>query len=178
MISDVLALSNILQQLESTLLIEYADDKSANNLTTEAIKRIENNYVIKISASIYELQTANALTGAAAESIINGVVECLKSLTLYTTVTMFQRSIPISMSSVNYLGMSRADLLTALRYLQDEKLYESRLKVIPSLKQNVSNIETNTIKRLFIILFVLDALGMPDGVACVAQLLYLICIVV
>lgn len=172
MISDFLSIDQILLSFESVLKIEY-DERETHKILSGAIHRLENAYNVTIETDLYSLQAKNALVSDNLNILLAQICECLKSMALYTCVSMFNRSIGISLADVNYLGLSSAELRTALKYLQDKNLYEQRATIIPALTSAVTNIDMCTIKRLFIILLLLEVLGVKEGVATIAQYLYL-----
>lgn len=172
MISDFLSIDKILLSFESTLKIEY-DERETHRIIENAISKLENAYTVTIDTDLYSLQSKNMLVADNLNTLLQQICECLKSMSLYTDITMLNRSIAISLADVNYLGFAKPQLITALKYLQDKVLYEKRDTIIPPITAAVTNIDMCTIKRLFIILLVLERLGVKEGVAVVARLLYL-----
>lgn len=169
---DFIGLDQILLSFESTLKIEY-NERETRRVIDSAITRIESAQGIKIDDDIYALQARNMLAADSINMLLSQIMECLKSLSLYIDISMFTRTIGISLADVNYLGFARAELKTAMQYLQDKEHYEKRSTFIPPITAAVSNIDMCTIKRLFVILLVLEKLGVSVGVSVVARLLYL-----
>lgn len=172
MFKDTVSLDATLQQFETALKIEYKE-KDTEAIIKSAISSLELAYKVVFDKEIYSLQAENQLVGDSIALLINQIQEACKSLSLYTSVNMFNRSIGISLASVNYLGFAKNELMQGLRYLQDCDLYQQRAGIIGPITTALTNIDVNSIKRLCIILLVLERLGVSEGVAIVSQLLYL-----
>lgn len=172
MISDLISLDQILLSFESTLKVEY-DERETRKIIQSSITRLENAYKVSIDTDLYTLQSKNQLVAENLNMLLMQIAECLKSLSLYVDMSMFNRSICISLADVNDLGLGRDALVTTLKYLQDKYLYQKRDTAIPSLVAAVSNIDMCTVKRLFIIMLILERLGIMEGVSVIARFLYL-----
>ena len=172
MISDMLSMSSVLINLEQILKIEY-NEMSADRIILTAKNKLENAFQVKFNKSIYELQAENRLVADNLNVFLESVVDALKSMSLYIDNCMFNGKQPVDLADVNYLGFAKENLKVALRYLQNENTYNQREAIISPLKSAVGNIEPCTIKRLFIILLVLDDLGIYEGAAILAKILYL-----
>lgn len=172
MISDMMPLSSILINFEQVLKIEY-NEMSADRIIRSAKSKLENTFSVRFDKNIYELQAENRLVADTLNMFLEQVVDALRTMSLFTCNCMFNSNVPINLADVNYLGFSEAPLRTSLRYLQSAKTYVQREAIITPLRSAVGNIEPCDIKRLFIIMFMLDELGIYEGAAVVAQLLYL-----
>ena len=85
---------------------------------------------------------------------------------------MYHHSIPITLSSVKYLGLGKVALQTILRYFQNEDEYYLSKNTIPQLVLGLDGVDMCTVKKMFIILLVLDQLGITESVSVLAQYLY------
>lgn len=172
MIADLMSIDRILLSFESTLKIEY-DERDTHKIITSAINKLENAYKVHMDKDIYELQAQNMLVAENLNVLISQISDCLKELALYIDISMFNTSVGISLADVNYMGFGSPELLTALKYLQNKSLYDQRTTIIEPITAALSYIDMCTIKRLFIILLVLERLGVKEGVSVVARFLYL-----
>lgn len=172
MLSDQFSIDQILLSFESVLKIEY-NERETYRVIQGAITKLENAQGITIDADLYTLQARNVLASDNIDMLLSQIADCLKSMSFYTDLVMFNRSIGISLADVNYLGFARDELITSLQYLQDKVLYEKREVLIAPITQAVSNIDMCTIKRLFVIMLVLEHLGVKEGVSVLARFLYL-----
>ena len=85
---------------------------------------------------------------------------------------MFTKNPHFKLADVSYLGFTSETLTLALKYFTDKIQYEKRSTLIPSLIDGVNRLEVGTVKRLFVIMLVLEDLGISEAVAACAQLLY------
>lgn len=172
MIKESLNLPDILLGLENALKIEY-NEKDAEKIKFKSRQRLEAAFQVRIVGSIYETQATNRLVGDNLSLLLANVTENLKSLALLLSVAMFDRKLGMTVRDVNYLGFAKQDLQAALKYLQNEVLYESRTSFFPRLTQQVSYVEMSSIKRLLVIMIVMEDLGIKEGVSLISQYLYL-----
>lgn len=172
MISDFYTLQDILLGFENTLRIEYTENNS-DRILKEAKNRIENAYQIKLDKPIYDVQAQNALTADSITIFLEKLSMSVQSLAAYTNTVMFNKLNGISLADVNYLGFTAETLRAALKYLQDKNLYERRGSFIPAIRNAVNNIDMSQVKRLFVIMLLLEELGVKEAVSVVAQYLYI-----
>lgn len=169
---DKISLKDILLSFESVLKIEYKE-RDIEKIRKQAKAAIENTFMVKLGDDIYTTQASNRLIGDTLEVLMAQLTESLKNMALLLSITMFDRRSGETLRDVNYLGFAEAQLLTALQYLQDEVLYEKRSSFLPAMVRNSSNLEMGIMKRLLTVMFVLESLGVKEGVALIAQYLYL-----
>lgn len=174
MIDNMLSINNILVSLEGTLKLEASSDLKVSEIIDAAVQRLENTYAITLDRDVYAIQEENQLTADYIDSLLRDVKECLAQLSLYIEMKLFHKNLGLTLSDVNYLGYSKTQLLTALKYLQDKDEYKKHgAEVIQPLCNTLNNISMCNTKRMFIIMIMLDRLGITEGVAIMAQLLYL-----
>lgn len=173
MIADNLTLTHICTSFEGVLKLEYNDNMRTEECLDNAIKSLENAYAIKIDKDIYSLQAENSLVSQQLDQLLLSITECMKTTALYTTLAIFNHNIGISLADANYLGCARERLLTGLKYFQDKDLYPKRSQIVSTISEALNTIAINHVKRLFMILLILERLGVSEGVAIVAQLLWL-----
>lgn len=172
MIKDSLDLNTIVLGLENALKIEYKE-KDIEKIKQLSKQRIEAAYGTRIVGSIYETQISNRLIGDNLSTLMANVVEGLKQLALLFTVSLFDRNVGMTIADVNYLGYAKDNMLSALKFLQDEVLYESRDNFFPQITSSINHIEMSVIKRLLTVMVVMEDLGIKEGVSLIAQYLYL-----
>lgn len=174
MINDTIAFNNIITSLESTLCIEISGDTPVQEIVDDAIARLENTYSCTIDRDVFSIQAESQLLADSIGLFLKDVQQCLAMLSLYINLKMFHMDMGITLSDVNYLGYSKDQLCTALRYMMYKTEYERHHDDIISPFYNaLNNIAICSVKRMFIILLILDKLGISEGVAIVAQFLYL-----
>lgn len=173
MLIDAVSLKDILTSMEAVLEIEYSDI-SATETVDQALKRLESSYNIDIKGDIYSTMAANKLIADDVNRLLSKITQCLKDLSYYLLLISHNKSVPICLGDVNYLGVGRAALNTALQYLQDVDYCKAHGDdTIASLSKAVDQVQICYITRLCICMFVLYRLGITDGAGIVARLLYL-----
>lgn len=168
------SLNSILVSFEGVLKIEYAPDQRVQDTIDKAIQHLENTYGTTFSKDIYSLQSENQLTADNLDLLLQDIKSCLEQCAFFIQLKLFHKNVPFTLSDVNYLGYAKSNLLTALRYLQDDgqaKLHSH--EVIKPLYNTLDNISMCTPKRLFVVMLMMDRLGVTEGVALFAQLLYM-----
>lgn len=173
MFDDTISFNNILTSLESTLSIEMLGDMTVSEIIDAAVQRLENTYAFTLDRDVYTLQSESQLTADKIDALLKDVQQCLAMLSFYTNLKIFHTNMVITLSDVNYLGYAKEQLLTALKYLMYENEYRKHsTEIITPLYNTLNNIPMCSVKRMFIILLMLARLGISEGVAIMAQLLY------
>ena len=157
---------------ENTLRIEYTET-DVSRIIKVSKQKLENAYQCRLDQPVYTVQAQNELVSENLNVFLQELAECLKQLTALTSISMFTKKPPINLADVNYLGFTSETLTTALKYLQDRVCYEKRSTIVPALVGALNNVEMSQIKRLFIVMLVMEKLGIYEGVAACAQLLYI-----
>lgn len=171
MISNMLDLTQILVNFEVALRINYSI-QDVNKLVKNSRDNIESMLHLELTKDIYTLRNEVSVT-TEIDAFLARVLSCLKDMALYNEVCMFSRKYRDTLADVSYLGSDKTQTLKVLKYLQDEKLYETRDSFFNSIIRAVSYIPNNNIKRLLCIMIVLESIGIKEGVAIIAQYLYL-----
>lgn len=173
MIRDTLNINDILIGFENTLCIDYRANEKIERIVKSSHERLENSYRVKLDKGVYVAQVENQFVGDSLATLLLQLTENLKMLSLLTTVSMFDKEYGQTLKDVNYLGFAKDKLITALKYLQDRVLYEKRGTFFSSLVAHIDFLEFCPIKRLLCIMVVLEDLQISEGVAIVAQYLYI-----
>jgi len=172
MLSDMFSMQQVLLSFENTLRIEYTET-DVNQVIKAARQKLENAYQCKLDKPLYTVMAQNELAAENLNVFLQELSECFKQLTAIFSLSLFTSKPPINLADVNYLGFTSETLTTALKFLQSRVLYEKREEIIPGLINALNNVEMSQIKRLLIIMLMMESLGIPEGVAACAQLLYL-----
>lgn len=167
------SLKEVLLGFENVLRIEYKD-KDVENIIKRSKQAIENSYQIQLGSDIFDMESDRSrVIGEALDTFLAQLTECIKSMSLIVSLTLFDKRKDMTLKDVNYLGFNDLQLKTALRYLQDDVLYEKRDSFLSTLTRQTSNLAMNDIKRILTIILVLEKLGVKEGVAVLVQYLYL-----
>ena len=172
MLRDMADLNNTLLSFETVLKIEY-EESVTERVIGNAIKRLENAYGMKISGTtLYELEASNINLADTIQNLLQQVLECTKTMAFLFQCGMYQHSIPITLSTVKYLGIGKEALKTILRYFQNVDEYYLAQNAVQNLSLGLDGIDMSPVKRLFVIMLMLDRMGLKEAVAIVAQYLY------
>lgn len=173
MIKD-LSINNTLLSLEGVLHLDYGQDTTVEEVLNKAKADLENSYGVILDKSVYEIQAENQLSAQNIDHFLRDLTAALQQTSLYIIMGMYQKNIPFSLADVNYLGYARDNLITALKYLMDKDLYvKERYDIMTPIVTALDNVTLNYVKRLFIIMLMIDRLGVYEGASVIAHLLYL-----
>ncbi len=173
MIKDSLSLKEVLLSFEGTLKLEYSDEMTTNQILDQALSRLESTYEVILQSDLFSLQMENSLVADKIGLLLRDITECMKQMSLFTSLCMFTKSVGISLADVNYLGNDKVVVRTLLRYLQDESETSKWKSALDPIALTLDSIPICSVKRLFVILLMLHRLGVYEGVSVVAQYLYL-----
>lgn len=165
---------NMLTSAESTLKIDYMGDDKVADVISNAVRALESTYGCDFDKDVFSLRAENQLNADNLNVFLRDVKQVLAEMSFFNQLKLFHKNIAFNLSDINYLGSSKQLLMTHLRYLQDQA--EQQLKhddVIPPLTAALNNIPQCQPKRLFVIMLMFDRLGIQEGVAITAQLLYI-----
>lgn len=171
-LKDTLTLTDVLMGLENTLRIDYTE-RDINRLAKKSKENLENSLRIRLDEDIFSLQMKNQFLGDSVGAFIIQITENLKSLSLHLCLSMFYKQYGQTIKEVSYLGFAPEQLLGALKFLQDNQLYENRNQFFESLAKSTEYVEMGAIRRLLTIMVVLESLGLKEGVGIIAQYLYI-----
>lgn len=172
MLSNMVDLSTAVLAFETVLKIEY-DETDTKRVIQNAIRKLETSYGMRIEGkTLYALQSENINLADNIQNLLMQILECTKTVSFLFQNGMYHHSIPITLSSVKYLGLGKTALQTILRYFQNEDEYYLSKNTVPQLVLGLDGVDMCTVKKMFIILLVLDQLGVTESVAVMAQYLY------
>lgn len=173
MIFDKFSLTQVCTSFEGVLKLEFGADTKTEECLNNAIKSLENAYNITIDKDLYTLQAENSLVSQKIDTLLQGITECMKAMTLYTCLATYNHNVHFSLADANYLGFARTLLMTKLKYFQDKDLSRDKEQTVRAISDALNQIPIGHTKRLFMILLMLERLGVSEGSAVVAQLLFL-----
>lgn len=168
------SLNNILVSLESVLKLEIGPEMTVQNIVDTAIRNLENTNNFTLTSDLYTVQAENALSDDKISMLLRDMEAGLERLSFFVQLKLYHKNVPFTLADVNYLGYAKSKLLTALKYLQDiDEARARHAEIVRPLYNTLDNISMCTVKRLFIIMLTFDRLGVIEGTAIVAQLLYM-----
>lgn len=172
MLKNMVNLNAVILSFETVLKIEY-EENDTKRVIANSVRRLETSYGVRIEGkTLYELESDNINLADTIQNLLQQALECTKSLSFLFQCGMFTHAIPITLSTVKYLGLGKEALQSILRYFQNVDEYYLASNAVPQIITCLDGIDMSEVKRLFIILLMLDKLGLQEAVAIVAQYLY------
>lgn len=87
-------------------------------------------------------------------------------------IQRYLTSSPVSLSDVNYLGYTEESMRGVLRALQRKETAPKAVNAVKAIKEKLGAVISCREKRLFMLIIIADAIGYPEIVAVVAEILY------
>lgn len=176
MLKDMVDLNTAILSFESVLKIEYEETDTVRVISS-SVTKLENAYGMRIGCkSLYDLQIENVNLADSVQNLLMQILEATKTISFLFMGGMFNHDIPVSLSTVKYLGLGKTALCSILRYFQNSNEYYLARNAVKQIEIGLDGIDMCTVKRLFIILLVLDKLGVEEAVSVLAQYLYYGCV--
>ena len=172
MISDLVSLEATVLSFETVLKIEY-EEASVKKVVEGAIKKLENAYGIRMQGkTLYDLEIENVNISDTINNLLLQILECTKNMSFLFMSGMYRHDVPVSLSTVKYLGLGKEAIQTILRYFQNMDEYYLAGNSVSQIMLGLDGIDMSIVKSLFVIMLVLDALGVKETVAVIAQYMY------
>ena len=172
MLHDMVDLKNTVLSFENVLKLEYTENDVKSTIN-DAVKKLENVYGVRITGkTLYDLEAENANVADVINNLLQQILDCTKNITFLFQSGMFQHDIPVSLSEVKYLGLGKDALQTILRYFQNIDEYYMASMAVSQIMLGLDGIDMCIVKRLFIIMLMLDTLGVREAVSAIAQYMY------
>lgn len=169
-----ISLNELLVSLESVLLLEYREGMKTEETLDAAVERLENTHAVKFDTDVFTLMNRSELMISNLSILMRDLKTALSTLSFYNDLKYFHKDLSITLSSVNYLGMAREELLNALRHLQDNNQSAKHAdKIMPPIQNALDQIPHCTVKRMFSLILLMHRIGVSEGVSIMARLLYM-----
>lgn len=177
MISDLYTLQTALTKCEAALLLQYDQDTVDDYrlIIKKAKENLENRLQCHLDEPLYTIQAKNALVSQSIESAVTQMAAGIELLsTLYVMSIYLKDKKGFDLGDVNYLGQTRDSLAMGLKCLADRVFArQAHDEVMAAIKANLNNMTMTQLKRLLLVMIMFDELGIDEGVAVCANLLYL-----
>lgn len=172
MLSDMIDLNTIIISFENILQVDQ-ESESVDEIVKNTHERLENKLACKIDKSLYELQVENKLVTDTIALLLSQIQLATQQLAFYKDCCIYTGKRAEILADVSYLGFAQKDLENALKYLQHNVTYKKRESFFNALKDATTNMQICQIKRLLIIMYILEDLGIEESVAVIAMYLYM-----
>lgn len=173
MFNKELGINALLVALEGTLKLEVTD-ATVDEIIATAVQNLENSYNFTLDKDIFTLRDESIATTDNINKLLRNIKQSLAEASLFIQLKAFHKDLVISLADVNYLRYAKAQLMAALETLQDVDLYKEKgEEIVTPLYKVLNNISMCSVKRLFILLLMFHRIGVAEGVAIIASLLYM-----
>lgn len=172
-IFDIVPLHETLIGFESVLHITV-ENTDVEEQIRQAKSTIANQFQLDLSGKgVMEAKLFNPSTAMKVEGFLASIGESMKRIALLLTYNVATGKYGVTLREVGYLGFDKKSLANCLKYLIHEQLYGERKNFLPGLIMATSKLEVDQMRRLLVVMFVLEELGLFDGVSVIAQFLYM-----
>jgi hypothetical protein len=172
LIGNTVSLPDTLLGLEGLLFIDTK--LNIDEQVRQSIAEIEAGLGVKLDGhSIGEVRDSDPMSVSRIDGFMAQLSECLKNITLLSSMALFHNKLSVSMKDAAYLGFNAQHLQNCFKYLINERVYENRSQFLPQVLSVANKLETGYIRRLLVLVAVLDALGIKEGVCVLCQYLYI-----
>ncbi len=177
MIADRYTLQAGLTKCEAALMLEYTKETVDDwrLIIKKAKENLENRLQCKLTEPLYTIQAKNALVSQSIDVALNGMAAGIELLSALYVMSIYLKSAKdFDLADVNYLGNDRGRLATGFKMLADRVFYpQAHDEMMAAIKANLNNVTMTQLKRLLLVMIMFDELGITEGVAACANLLYL-----
>lgn len=177
MLSDRYTLQAALTKCEASLMLEYQQDSVDDwqLIIKRAKQNLENRLQCKITEPLYSIQAKNVLVSQSIDIALNGMAAGVELLSTLYVMSIYLKDVKdFNLADANYLGNNRVSLATGFKMLAD-RVYSRQAhdEVFAAIKSQLNNMAMTQLKRLLLVMIMFDELGIDEGVAACANILYL-----
>lgn len=163
-----------LSELEVALCIDGEDYASRDiDAAMKRIKlRLQKQYAIDLSGSIEDLYSASVI-GSEVKDFLDNLQFMYNRIAGCCQYFRFIGEIPVNLSKINYMGITKDSMLSVLKLLQCEGRHESLKNPMEQIKAKIGTIPMSEEKKLFMCLYVSYSLELYELTAALAEIIYL-----
>ncbi|MCI9050729.1 MAG: hypothetical protein HFI05_02205 [Lachnospiraceae bacterium] len=175
-ITGCYSIDAIIRELEIAFQIDGSDFEERDmNIVIQNVKtRIGRQYQIDLtSTKINAIELELGVYRNAIALFIDNIARLHAKICGLCQVERFLTSSQVSLSDVNYLGYTEDSLKTLLVALQRKVTLPLATDAINSIKDKLGSISNCREKRLCLLIIIADAIGFPEVVAAIAEILYI-----
>lgn len=175
-IADNYNLEALVLELEVALQIDGVDFEvpRIETVVQEVRKRIARQYQIDLQKlSLDDVNIEKALWSQSALLLMDNLTMLHGKVTGYNQITRWKRKSDLALSSINYLGYTKASLKAVLAALQMYKTQPTADAAMQSIKEKIVTVPLCLEKRIFMVLIVTWELGCTELTAALAEILYM-----
>lgn len=164
----------VVSELEVALCIDGEDYATRDiDMAMSRIKqRLQRQYSIDLSGSMNETYSG-AIIGEEVKNFIDNMQYMYNRICGCSHYFRYIGQVPINLSKINYLGITKESMLSVLKLLQCEGRQDSLSNSMEQIKSKIGTIPMSSEKKLYMILYVSYTLELFELSATIAEILYL-----
>lgn len=164
----------VVSEMEVALCIDGEDYASRDvDMSINRIKqRIQRQYSIDLSGKLSDMYAGN-LIGDEVRNFLDNMQFMYNRICGSSHYFRYVGQVPVNISKINYLGITKDSMLSVLKLLQCEGRHESLSSAMEQIKSKIGTIPMSVEKKLYMILYVSYIMELFELSAVVAEILYL-----
>lgn len=164
----------VVSELEVALCIDGEDyaTRDINNALSKIKLRLQRQYSIDFSGSMADAYSG-VIIGDEVKNFLDNMQYLYNKVCGCSSYFRYIGKIPVSLSKVNYLGITKTDMMGFLSLLQTEGKHRSLKSPVDQIALKIGTIPMSIEKKLFMILTVSYVLELHELCSAIAEILYL-----
>lgn len=164
----------VVSEMEVALCIDGEDyatrdvDMAIQNIK----KRIQKQYSVDLSGSLADMY-AGSIIGDEVKNFLDNMQFMYNRICGCSHYFRYIGQVPINLSKINYLGITKESMFGVLKLLQCEGRHESLNSAMNQIKSKIGTIPMSIEKKLYMILYISYLMELYELSAVVAEILYL-----
>ena len=164
----------VISELEVALCID-GEDYATRDIDSAMVKikqRLQRQYSIDLSGSIEDTY-AGTIIGDEVKNFLDNMQFMYNRVCGCSHYFRYIGEVPINLSKINYLGITKDSMLGVLKLLQCEGRHDTLNSAMEQIKSKIGTIPMSIEKKLYMILYVSFKLELFELTAVIAEILYL-----
>lgn len=164
----------VINEMEVALCIDGEDYATRDvDMSIKRIKqRIQRQYSLDLSGTLSDMY-AGTIIGDEVKNFLDNMQFMYNRICGCSHYFRYIGQVPINLSKINYLGITKESMLGVLKLLQCEGRHESLSGAMEQIKSKIGTIPMSIEKKLYMILYVSHTMELYELSAVVAEILYL-----
>ena len=163
-----------ISDLEVALCIDGEDYANRDlDISISKIKqRLQVQYSIDLSGNIEDMYSSSVI-GSEVKNFLDNMFFMYNKMCGFSTYFRYVNEVPIKLSKINYIGITKNSLLSLLKFLQIEGRQGNMANSMDTVKSKLGSIPMCIEKKLIMCLYVSYILKLYELVDVLAEILYL-----
>lgn len=165
----------VVNELEVALCIDGEDYATRDvDMAIMRIKqRLQKQYSIDLSGNNMSDVYSGSILGDEVKTFLDNIQFLYDRVCGCSHYFRYIGKVPINLSKMNYMGITKDSMLSILKLLQCEGRHESLSNPMEQIKSKIGTVPMSTEKKLFMLLYVSYILELYELTAAIAEILYL-----